>query len=101
STLTHAVPAAGKSLAAIVASNVVVLIERVGRFAPFHRTTEKVLNPLPITCSFNGPALARACVGFVALIAGAGLVTGTNVANARSSLMRGIVDPPKSRPSRI
>ena len=34
-------------------------------------------------------------------MAGAGFVTGTNVANARSSLMRGIVDPPRNRPSRI
>ena len=80
----------------------VVLISRVGRLAPFHRTTENVLNPLPITVSVSGSALARACVGSVALMAGAGFVTGTNVANARSSLMRGIVEfRPRNRSSRI
>ena len=75
-TLTCAVPAADRSLAAIEASSLVVLISRVGRSAPFQRTTENVLNPLPITVSVSGPRLARPCVGSVALMAGAGFVTG-------------------------
>ena len=84
------------------ASSLVVLISRVGRSAPFQRTTENVLNPAPITASFSGPEVARTCVGSVALMVGAGFVTGTNDARARSSLIRGTVVPlPKNRSSRI
>src|SRR5688572_8927174 len=99
-TLTIAVPSAGRSLAAIEASSFVVLISRVGRSAPFQRTTENVVNPAPITRSFNGPDVARTCVGSVALMVGTGFVTGMYDARARSSLIRGIVVPPRKRSSR-
>src|SRR5688572_291704 len=100
-TLTCAVPATEKSLTGIDASRIVVLISRVVRSAPFQRTIENALNPEPITRSASGPTLARPCVGSVALMVGAGLVMGTNVASARSSRIRGTIVPPRNRSSRI
>ena len=71
----------------------------VGLGDPFQSITEKVLNPLPLTVSVQTlPTFTLA--GETESIAGAGLVTGTIVASARSILMRGTVTLPRNLVSR-
>ena len=78
-----------------------MLTNRVGRSAPFQRTTENVLNPLPMTASVSGARVGAYVRRLGGADVGAGLVTETNDASARSSLIRGIVIPPRNRSSRI
>ena len=77
------------------ASSVVVLTTVVSFAAPFHSTTEKASNPEPVTVKEIGPRPARPLSGAIDEIEGNGCVTGTKVASARSSLMRGTVTSPK------
>ena len=59
-TVTCAVPADARSLAAIDARNCVALTKIVGRGAPFHWTTDEAMNELPFTVSVNAALPAAA-----------------------------------------
>jgi hypothetical protein len=52
-TETCALPTAARSAAEIAACNCVALTKVVGRFAPFHRTTDDETNPVPFTLSVS------------------------------------------------
>ena len=71
-TATFAVPTATRSLAGIDAWIVVVFTTVVGRSLPFHRTTEKPSNPLPVRVSVNDVMPARPFVGDIAVTTGCG-----------------------------
>ena len=68
--------------------------------APFQSITEKVLNPLPLTVSVFSPLPTFTLAGETESIAGAGLVTETSVASARSIRIRGTVTLPRNLVSR-
>jgi hypothetical protein len=72
-TATWAVPADVMSAAVTAACNCVALTNVVVRFAPFHWTTELLMNPLPLTVSVKAAPPAVALVGEIEVIAGTGL----------------------------
>jgi hypothetical protein len=73
-TVTWAVPTAAISPASIVAVNWVEDTYVVVRFAPFHRTTELGMKPLPLTVSVNPALPAVAKAGLRLSVAGTGLL---------------------------
>jgi hypothetical protein len=75
-TVTDAVPGDAISLAGIVAVSNVVLVEVVVRSAPFQRTTEPDMKPVPLIVRVNAGPPAVAEPGLSPLIAGTGLLTG-------------------------
>jgi pectin methylesterase-like acyl-CoA thioesterase len=77
---TCAVPAAATSGAAIAACNCVPLTNVVGRVAPFHRTTDALANPLPVTVTVNAAAPAVTLAGDTDSTLG----TGFAIVNAKS-----------------
>src|SRR5215831_18938042 len=91
-TVTGTVPTVARSVAAIVACSVPVSSVVVGRFAPFQRTTERALNPLPFTVMVTAVPI-RAWLGDRDTACGAGLVTGVSDARAWKIRIRGVVTP--------
>ncbi len=72
-TVTVAVPADKISAADIEAVKRPDETRAVGRSAPFHRTTERELNPLPLTVSVKADPPAFAALGFRPVVVGTGL----------------------------
>ena len=62
-TATCAMPATARSAAEIAARSCAPLTNVVARPAPFQRTTEAALNPLPLTVSVNAAPPAAALAG--------------------------------------
>src|SRR5205814_5406725 len=71
-----------------------------GRSAPFQRTMEKALKPLPLTESVNA-APATILGGDKAAAAGSGLLIGASAANASNTRTRGTVTEPPGLVSAI
>ena len=74
-TLMTALPGAAMSLAGIVAVSNVALVDVVGRSAPFQRTTEADIKPVPVIVSMSVPLPAVAEPGLMLLMVGTGLLT--------------------------
>jgi hypothetical protein len=72
-TVTCAVPAAAKSLPGIEARSCVLLTKVVARSAPFHRTMDAAVNPVPLTVSVSAPLPVKALDGESPLIVGGGV----------------------------
>src|SRR4029077_7243504 len=85
------VPSLTRSLAGIDARSFTVLRTVVGLSRPFHRATENVLKPVPLTAIEVVPLPARAFSGTSAVAVGAGLTMGTREASARRIRTRGMV----------
>ena len=75
-TVMTALPGAAMSLAGIVAVSSVALVDVVGRSAPFQRTTEADIKPVPVIVRLNAPLPAVAEPGLSPLMVGTGLLTG-------------------------
>src|SRR5205085_2496478 len=70
-----------------------LLMNLVGRAAPFHSTTDRPMKRLPLTVSVIPPRPARVLAGERNVTTGIGLSSGTRVARASNILTRGIVGP--------
>src|SRR5262249_33863860 len=96
------VPVLTRSLAGIDTRSFTLLRTVVDRPTPFHRATENVLNPLPLTSTEVVPLPARVWSGEIAVTQGAGLTIGTREASALRIRPGGTVaPPPNSRVSSI
>jgi hypothetical protein len=71
-TVTMLVPADAMSLAGMAAASAVLLPKVVGRFEPFHRTTEPETKPLPVTDNVSAGPPATALFGLIDKIVGFG-----------------------------
>ena len=97
-TRTCAVPVAATSVPGMDASSFELLMNLVGRAAPFHSTTDRPMKPWPLTVSVIAPSPARVLTGDSVVTTGAGLSSGTRVARASNTLTRGTVAPgPKNQ----
>ena len=82
SAVTAAVPAAARSAAGISAVICVALTNVVERLAPFHKTCDPVINPLPVTVRVNPLAPTPADAGTMEASDGAGFAVTVNEAPA-------------------